>query len=310
MKIAIVGCGAMGSVYATLFTEAGFEVHAIDQWQEHVDTINRDGLRLEGATGDRVVRLHATTDPAEVGVSDLVIVSTKARDVAAAAKSLGPLVGPDTLIGTFQNGLGAAERIAAAMETDNVLIGVVGGFGASMKGPGHAHHNGWEMVRLGEMGGGHTDRLDRFVKAWRDAGFKADGYEDIDRMVWEKFCCNVTFSGTCTLTNMTVGEVMANEDAWALARACAREAYAVGLKKGVKFSFDDIEAYITAFGQKIPGSLPSMQQDHAAKRPSEIDAINGAVPRVAAELGLDPGVATPVNQAVSRIIRAREATFL
>lgn len=305
MKIAIIGCGAMGSIYAALMADAGNEVWAIDTWQDHVDTINRDGLRVEGASGDRTVRLHATTDGSQVGVCDLVIVATKASGVAAAARTALRLTGPDTMILTIQNGLGAADRIAEAIPTAQVMLGVVGGFGAAMKGPGHAHHNGMELVRLGEMDGGETDRLARVVKVWSDSGFAARGYPDIHQMIWEKLICNCTYSGPCCLTGLTVGQVLDSDDVWPIARACAAEADTVARTKGIALGFDDVEAYVRAFGSKIRGAKPSMLQDHEARRPSEIDAINGAIPVEAGKVGL----AAPTNATVAGLIRARESGF-
>ena len=148
MKIAIFGVGAMGSVYAALLADGGHEVVAVDVWKEHVDAINRGGLRVEGASGDRTVTtIRATVDPAEAGQADLYIIATKASGVGSAARAIQPLMGPDSLVLTIQNGLGAGERIAEHMPTDNVLLGVAQGFGASMKGPGHAHHNGMSWIR-------------------------------------------------------------------------------------------------------------------------------------------------------------------
>ena len=109
MKIAVVGAGAMGSVYAGLLAAAGNEVWAIDTWKEHIDAIRAGGLRVEGASGDRTVRLDATTNASEPGPCDLVIIATKADGVASAAASIGPLLHADTLVLTIQNGLGAAE---------------------------------------------------------------------------------------------------------------------------------------------------------------------------------------------------------
>jgi 2-dehydropantoate 2-reductase len=152
MKIAIVGTGAMGSVYAALLGAASHEIWAIDAWQAHVDTMRANGLRLEGASGDRTVRLHATTDAKEVGPCDLVIIATKVMHVAQAAEATKALLGKDTLL-SIQNGLGGPDTAARVLGRERVLVGVVGGFGASMKGPGHAHHNGWELVRLGEFAG-------------------------------------------------------------------------------------------------------------------------------------------------------------
>ena len=302
MKIAVVGTGAMGSVYAGLLASAGNEVWAIDTWQEHIDAIRARGLRVEGASGDRTVRLDATTDASEPGPCDLVIIATKADGVAAAAASIKPLLRDDSLVLTIQNGLGAAERICRHLPPDNVLLGVAGGFGASIRGPGHAHHNGMELVRLGELGGGTTERLERVGGVWRDAGFNVKCFDDINQLVWEKFVCNVTYSGSCTIFECTIAGVQANEHAWKVASSCAAEAYAAGVAQGVHFSFDDPVAHVREFGQKIPNSRPSMLQDYMAKRPSEIDAINGMVPVVAREVG----TAAPYNEVVTAIVKAKE----
>ena len=302
MKIAVVGAGAMGSVYAGLLASAGNEVWAVDTWKEHIDAIRARGLRVEGASGDRTVRLDATTDASEPGPCDLVIIATKADGVASAAASIGPLLGDDTLVLTIQNGLGAAERICRHLPPNNVLLGVAGGFGASIRGPGHAHHNGMELVRLGELGGGITERLERIGGVWRDAGFNVKCFDDINQLVWEKFVCNVTYSGSCTIFECTIAGVQGNEHAWHVASNCAAEAYAAGVAKGVHFSFDDPVAHVWDFGRKIPRSRPSMLQDYLAKRPSEIDAINGMVPVVAREVG----TAAPYNEVVTAIVKARE----
>ena len=161
MKIAIVGCGAMGSVYAALLADAGHEVWAIDSWKEHVDAMRSKGLRLEGASGDRTVKLHASTDAAAAGQCDLVIIATKAMHVEQAATAAKQIVGDNTMVLSIQNGLGGPDKTADVLGRDKVMVGVVGGFGASMRGPGHAHHTGWELVRLGEFAGPVTPRLEK-----------------------------------------------------------------------------------------------------------------------------------------------------
>ncbi len=305
MKIAVVGAGAMGSVYAGLLADAGNDVWAVDVWKEHVDAINERGLRVEGASGDRTVRIKATSDFSQVGPCELVIIATKAAHVGDAAKSITPMIGDDTLILTIQNGLGAAERICQYRDPDNILIGVAGGFGASMKRPGHVHHNGMELIRVGEMKGPVSERLEKVAQVWRDAGFNVKAFDDIEQLVWEKFICNVTFSGPCTVLRRPIGEVMADENAWKVALACGLEAHAAGVAKGVHFSFDDPKAYIHDFGSKIPGARPSMLLDHLAKRRSEIDAINGMVPVVAREFG----TGAPVNEVIVSLVKALESDF-
>ncbi|MGE8941052.1 ketopantoate reductase family protein [Leptospira interrogans] len=305
MKIAIIGVGAMGSVYAALLASSGHDVWAVDTWGEHVDTIREKGLRVEGASGDRTVRLSATTNAADVRDADLVIIATKDDGVAAAAKAALAMAKPDAPILTIQNGLGSADKVAAIVGSKRIMMGVVGGFGASMKGPGHAHHNGMEFLRLGEMDGGMTDRLEAVAEAWRAGSFKVLTFDDIHKMVWEKLICNCTYSGPCAISGLRVGQVQANPSAWSIAAACANEAFQVAKAKGIKLDFDDPIAYVRAFGQKIPNARPSMLLDHLARRPAEIDNINGAIPREGAKVG----VATPVNSMLVAVLKAKEASF-
>lgn len=304
MRVAIVGTGAMGSVYAGLLGSAGNDVWAVDRWTEHVDAIRARGLRVEGASGDRIVRLGATTDPATVGPVDLVVIATKAMDVRAAAESARGLLGPETVVLTIQNGLGAGDVAADVLGDERVILGVAGGFGASVVAPGHVHHHGLELVRLGERHGPATSRVERIAGVWRAAGFTVRTYDDVGRLVWEKLVCNACFSAACTLLGATIGEVLADPHAWAVASACARETYEVAVASGVELGFDDPVAYAAAFGARIRGARPSMLQDRLAGRPTEIDAINGAVPPRAAALGLQ----APVNATVTALVKAGEPT--
>jgi 2-dehydropantoate 2-reductase len=303
IKIAIVGCGAMGSVYAGLFASAGHEVWAIDRWAEHVAAMKKNGLRLEGKSGDRTVEVHATTETKDAGPCDLVVLATKAMHVAPAAESVKALLGKDTPVLSIQNGLGGPETAAGILGRERVMVGVVGGFGASMKGPGHAHHNGMELVRLGEFGGPITPRLKKVEETWSGAGFKVKVFDDIDQLVWEKLICNCAYSGPCGILEATIAQVMNDPDLAKVSAACASEGYAVAKAKGVKLGFDDPVAYVREFGSKIPNARPSVLLDLMAGRKSEIDVINGSIPRV----GKQVGVAAPVNETVTALVKAREA---
>lgn len=305
MKIAVVGTGAMGSVYAALLADAGNEVWAVDSWPEHIEAISARGLRVEGASGDRTVPVRAVTDVAAAGACDLYIIATKASGVGAAARAITPVMDATSLILTIQNGLGAGERIAEHMPTDNVLLGVAEGFGASMRGPGHAHHNAMKLIRIGEMAGARMDRAEAIAQVWKLAGFDVKAFDDIQQLIWEKYVCNCTFSAPCTAFDCTIGELMAAPDRWAVALGCAVETYAIGMAKGVAFSYDDPVAYVTAFGARMPDARPSMLLDHHARRRSEIDALNGMAPVLGAQLGIP----TPYNEALTAVVRACEDRF-
>ena len=306
MKIAIIGTGAMGSIYASFLAQNNNEVIAIDLWEEHVNAINNNGLRVSGFSGDKTVKnVKASKDINDAKGCDLFVIATKAAGVGPAASKLSSIVSKDSIILTIQNGLGAGERIAAFMPSENILLGVAQGFGASMIGPGHAHHNNMSMIRVGEMNGGVTERLENLVHIWCNAGFNAKSFGDIEQLIWEKFICNVAWSGSCSIFKKTLGQVMENEDMYSIAKGCALEARRMGDLKKVNFTFDDTVDYITEFGKKLLNSKPSMLQDVEARRFSEIDAINGMV----VTLGKENNIETPYNTAVSSIIKAQEAEY-
>ena len=304
-RIAIVGCGAMGSVYAALMASAGHDVYGITLWKAHAEAMNRHGLRVEGASGDRTVAVRGSTTTDGIGPCDLVIIATKAYDVEQAARSALPLLGPHTTVQAVQNGLGSDARVAAIVGAGRVAVGVVGGFGASLRGPGHAHHNGMEMVRFGAFAGLPWAALEDSARPWQSAGFTVRLFRDIRQMVWEKLILNVAFSGTACLTGLTIGEIMANPHAWSVARACAEEAVAVARAAGITLDVGDPIAHIRHLGGRIAGARPSALLDHLAQRRSEIDVINGAIPRTGQPLG----IAAPVNDAVVALVKLREQGF-
>lgn len=296
----------MGSLYAALLQKAGHEVWAVDLWREHLDAIAREGLRVSGASGRYVVDgIRVGTTPADAGPCDLWIIATKAADVDDVAAGVAALLRPDDVVMAFQNGLGAGERVARHVPSDQVVIGIAEGFGSSIPEPGSVHHNGMRLIRIGEMGGGLTERVQRIERLWHEAGFNVRAFADIDRMIWEKFLCNVTLSAPTAAFDVTVGELMADPETWAVALGCTMEAYRLGLESGVTFSFDDPVRYVTEFAATIPDASPSMRLDHLAGRRSEIDVINGQVVERSRALGL----AAPYNETLCAVVRAREARF-
>jgi 2-dehydropantoate 2-reductase len=307
VKIGIVGTGAMGSVYAGMLGRAGHEVWAIDTRRDHIDAIASGGLRVSGASGTYIVRsLKVATAPGEAGPCDIWVIATKAHDVETAAAGVAPLLRADSLVMAFQNGLGSGERLAAHIPPEQIMIGIAEGFGSQVPEPGHVHHEGMRLIRIGELEGGLTDRARSVERLWEDAGFNVKAFADITTMVWEKFVCNVTLSAPCAAFDVTVGELMANPEAWAVALGCTMEAYRAGIEQGVSFTFEDPVRYVTEFAASIPNASPSLRLDHLAGRRSEIDVINGQVVELCRRLGL----AAPYNQTLSALVRQRERAFI
>ena len=305
MKIAIIGCGAMGSVYAALLADAGNELLVVDRWADHVRAINERGLRLEGHSGDRVVRLRAYAENPPSAWADLVILAVKASHAASAAGQAAAVLAPGGVALTIQNGLGSADVVAEALGGDRLIVGIAAAFGASLKGPGHAHHNGMETVRMGAYGDLPPSQVEAVAQCWREAGFRAEAVDNVRAMQWEKLICNVAYSAPCTLTGLTVGEVMDDELIGPVSRAAATEAWETARALGVSLQVEDPVAHVRAFGARIPAARPSVMLDHEQRRPSEIEFINGAVPREAAKAGRE----APVNATLTALVLQRERAF-
>jgi 2-dehydropantoate 2-reductase len=304
MKIAVVGCGAMGSIYAALLADAGNDVLVVDAWAEHVDAINRRGLRVEGASGDRTVRVRAFTDiPMES--AELVIVAVKAAHVETVADKLPRLLTDRTVVLTIQNGVGSADVLANHVPPERLCIGIAAAFGAIMRGPGHAYHNGMNAIRIGPFANVPMQQVEAAAKVWNAAGFKIEAVRDVVAMQWDKLICNVAYSAPCTLTGMTVGEMMNDPDIGPISRAAAVEAWTVARALGIPITVEDPVDHVRQFAAGIPGARPSMLQDHEQHRRSEIDVINGAIPRAAAKVGIE----TPVNSTLVALVKQRERAF-
>jgi 2-dehydropantoate 2-reductase len=304
MKIVIIGCGAMGSIYAGLLAKAGNDVAVVDRGAEHVAAINGLGLRVEGASGDYTAAIRAFTEVPE-GVADLVIVAVKAAQVAAVAPGLSPLIGPETVILTIQNGVGSADVLARFVPVQQLAVGIAGGFGAIRRGPGHVYHNAMNIVRMGPFSTLPLASVEAVAGLWRHAGFKAEAVADVLSMQWEKLICNAAYSAPCALTGLTVGEVMDDPDMGPVSRAAAVEAWTVARALDIAVKTDDPVALIRHFAAGMPAARPSMLQDIENSRRSEIDVINGAVSRAAAKAG----IAAPVNDTLVALVKVKERGF-
>lgn len=303
MRIAVVGCGAMGSVYAArLAAIGGHDLLVVDAWADHVAAIDADGLHLVGPDGDHRASVRAVTTPPHEPV-DLVVLAVKAADARAAAAQARPLVGDATTVLTIQNGLGSADGVADELGRERLAVGIASGFGASLRGPGRAHHNAMRALRFGAYDGLDPAAVEEVAAAWRDAGFDAAAVGDIAAMQWEKLICNVAYSAPCALTGLTVGEAMDDPEVGPVSRAAAVEAWETATALGIGIDVLDPVEHVRAFGAQMPDAKPSALLDLDAGRVSEIGVINGAVPREAAKVGRT----APVNATLTALVRAREA---
>lgn len=299
MRVAVIGAGAMGSLFGGRLALAGHDVSLVDVNRPHIDAINRAGLRLDLDEGERVVtNVRAGTADAFAGPVDLLIVFTKGYHTAAALAAAGHLAGPGTWALTLQNGLGTGERVAAALPGVAVAIGMTD-VPADLRGPGHVASHGEGHVRLWSRSGAPDPALERIAAALGEAGIAARADPAVVTAIWEKVIFNTVMNPVAALTRQTVGGMAAQPDGRALAEAILAEAFAVADACGVPVDRAHVRAIIEHAWAAHGPHQPSMLQDVLAGRPTEIDSIAGQL----AEKGAAHGVATPVLDTLTRLVR-------
>jgi 2-dehydropantoate 2-reductase len=301
VKVAVVGAGGIGSVFGGQLALAGHDVWLIHRRREVIDALEREGLRLEGPDGDRRVPVHATDDTTHVGAADLVLVVTKATDTRAAAEAARALIGAQTLVVTLQNGLGNLETIAEVLGAERCLLGMTY-IGATLPGPGHARLTATGMSFLGEPNGALSARVEHLARAFSEAGLPTQATDRLWEMVWGKLVINAAMNATCALTGASGEAALRSEAACAWLGLVAEETAAVAAALGVSLPYPDAAARVRQHCRDVGASKPSMLQDMERGRPTEIDAINGAVVREGKRLG----VPTPYNEALLLLVKARE----
>lgn len=303
----ILGSGAMGCLFGGILREGGLNVTLVDVWEEHVEAINRHGLRLVGFGGDRAIPVRATTDPASVAVADIVSVHCKSHHTTDAARSAVPFFGDETVAVSFQNGIGNEEAIARVVGKERV----VGGWtaqGASVEAPGIVRNYSEQPTRVGEMGGGLSDRTVAIAEAFSRAGLPTAASPDIVAGMWKKLMTNIALSAPSAFTNLPLDEVAAVPELRAVMDLAIDEAAAVARAKGIRVDpaatrrmLDDL------VGEGGTGdNRSSVCVDVLKRRPTEIDVINGVVVRLGREIGLP----TPVNETFYAAVKGLEAQYL
>ena len=292
MRIAVVGAGAVGGYFGGRLAEAGEDVVFVARGRT-LEVLRDRGLEIESSLGDlRLADVSATDDPSSSGTFDAVIVAVKAWQVPEAAAGLAPLLGPGTLVLPLQNGVEAADQLAAALGEENVL-GAVCKIICEAVEPGRLrHHGGQPYVAMGELDGRRGERLDILRRALERARVKTEVPADIRSAIWEKFLFITAVSGLGALTRSPVGVVRSLPETRGMLEQAMREVVDVARGLGVRLPADAVEKTM-GFVDGLPAdATASMQRDVMEGRPSELEAQNGAVVR----LGDKAGVSTPVNR--------------
>ena len=305
MRIAILGSGAMGCLYGGLLAESGCPVTLIDVWKEHIETINRQGLRIEGAGGERVISgIRGVTDPKDAGTADLLIVFVKATMTRTAISQAMPVVGQDTTVMTLQNGLGNAEALSDVVGAHRVVAGVTG-HGSTLVGPGVIRHAGQGDTVIGEASGVISERTEKIADVLRRAGFAVSVSDNVMGLIWGKLLVNVGINALTAITGLKNGRLVDFPETSDLMAKAIEEAVAVATEKGVRVNVEEPVRHTREIAKKTAGNRSSMLQDVCRRRQTEISVINGAI----VEEGRRLGVPTPVNDVLAKLVAVREKTY-
>ncbi len=303
MNIAVVGAGAMGSLFGALLAEAGQEVWLVDVWADHVNAIQNDGLGVEREGLMRLVQLNATTDPAGLDSCELVIVFVKSIHTLEAAKTAAKLADDKGLVLTLQNGLGNADLIAQEVDPGRVVAGTTS-YGATMLGPGKIRHAGIGPTTIGMWHPDDSDRAHEAANLLANAGIETEVVSDVRRIVWDKLLINVGINAITALTGIKNGQLLDLEQSIWLSGAAVKEAMAVASAQDITVRQDAIE-HVLEIAKATSGNRSSMGQDVDNQRLTEINTINGAVVREAERLGLE----VPVNRTLTALVETLQSHY-
>jgi 2-dehydropantoate 2-reductase len=298
MNVMVVGAGAMGSLFGGLLQKAGNRVLLVDVWKEHVDAVQRNGLRIECEQERHTVPVRACTPPEVREPAQLIIVFTKSFHTEGALAAVRQSIVESTVVMTLQNGIGHVEVIEKFVPTTHIIHGITT-YPCDIKSPGLVRTRKQGAIKMMTADGKRRPELDAVQKMFVGAGFNCEIVPEVQTVIWEKLAFNCAMNAMAAILKLPVGKLGDTPDGRALAVEIVNEVVAVAHKQHILIDQQRIVATLDMAFEAHRNHQPSMLQDILAGRPTEIDAINGAVVRAAAAFGL----AVPVNTTLYRLVK-------
>jgi 2-dehydropantoate 2-reductase len=307
MKIAIVGSGALGGFFGATFADNGHNVVLVDIDTEKLKAIEESGLTIISKEDEKTIHLQTSSKTDNVGPVDLVFFSVKSNATLNAAKSLSPLIGKETLIMSIQNGIDNVEKIVSVVGSDKVIGGITA-HSFQMLSPTHIRYvGGTGHLHIGKIDNNNTSQVYKIADILKKSGISVEISKSIQDYIWYKLLINTPINAIAAITRLNNGELLQSKEACKLMKITAEEALAVAkaekiqilmTKHPVEFSFAALKA--------ANENKASMLQDIEAKRPTEIDAINGAIVKRGKKLGIP----TPINTTLTTLVKIEEFKYL
>jgi 2-dehydropantoate 2-reductase len=299
MRIAVVGVGGTGGYFGGLLARAGEDVTFIAR-SANLEALRAWGLTVESRlAGTFTLPVRVTDDPSEVGPVDLILFCVKTYDTDTAAESVRPLIRPDTMVVSLQNGVDNVERIART--TGYALgIGAVAYVVSAIKAPGViAQTAGPGKIIVGELSGGASARTERLHDVLQGAGITAEVHPDIRVVLWQKFLFICAFSGVTAVTRLPIGTILADPVTHKLFRGTSEEVEAVARANEIDLAADCVEQAMAQAAAVEPWGHGSLYHDLVGGRRLELESLNGEVVR----RGREHGIETPLNFAIYAALR-------
>jgi 2-dehydropantoate 2-reductase len=299
MRIAVMGTGGVGGYFGGRLAAAGQDVTFIARGA-HLEALRRHGLQITSALGDATIApAQATDDPASVGPVDLVLFTVKLYDTEAAANAIRPLIGPDTGIVTFQNGVTSTEVLAQKLGAEHV-IGGVAKIAAVVVEPGVIRNTGtFAELIFGELDGSPSARVAALATALAAAGVKHTVSDDIRRDIWDKMVFLSTFAGVTSLLRLPIGPIRSDRETRCLLHDGLAEASAVALAEDVGLPKDAADRILELIDGLPYEGKSTMLHDLEGGRRLEVGWLSGTIAR----LGHEHGVATPTHELIARALK-------
>lgn len=294
MRIAVIGAGAMGSIYGGHLSQHN-EVILVDTNQQVVEQINKNGLLVDENGTSVSYQPKALCDTSEEKPVDLVILFVKALFSRAALENNSALIGPDTRLMTLQNGAGHEDLLKEFVSEDRVIIGTTEDNGAVL-GLGHVRRGGTGVTNVGML----TEDRDGFLACLKEnfdsCGFEVRIHENIQYLIWDKLFTNVSLSALTGVLQVDMGYIAADEFAWKLCCQLIHETILTAAAAGLEFDEEAVREKVRKTSLNNPQGCTSIRADLRDGRRTEVDTISGSVVRAAAKYGVDvPGHTFVVN---------------
>jgi 2-dehydropantoate 2-reductase len=307
-KVAVLGAGAMGCLFGGLMAEKGLDVVLIDVWKDHVDAINKNGLKMDGHGGDRFIKIKATTNPSTLKPVDAIIIMCKATALKTALTNAKNIIGDQTMLMSFQNGIGHEAIMQEIAGKDKVLGGTTTQ-ASNIVGPGHIKNHGSLPSWIGEYEGGMSDRVSDLAETFTAHNLETIAVTDIKKRKWMKLFALTAIGPLSSVFDLHHTDLYITNKNQKVSRNLGKqiilETRAVARADGVDVTEDECLEMFNKIVDSKQTNKSSMCFDILNKRKTEIEFINGAV----AKIGKRHGIKTPMNDLMYNMIIVKEGMY-